>query len=154
MDEYERTRPPRRSHFEMVLPRTLRQKMLRTEWGVSQKDIAESVRRNVQVKNQRKATVNNIGKAPKLEEFVESVSRKFKRFVKFQPPVSAQVKRLEEMTNEAQRRRSQLALEKFMAAEYGRRNLTITLPSTKETTNETYNSTHMCDASTHTSVTP
>ena len=154
MEEYERTRPPRRSHFEMVLPRNLRQKMLRSEWGISQKDIAESVRRNVQVKNQRKATVNNIGKAPKLEEFVESVSRKFKRLVKFQPPVSAQVKKLEEMTNEAQRRRSQLALEKFMSAEFERRSLTISVPQNNEPTNQAYSTADLCDASTHTSVTP
>jgi hypothetical protein len=119
----------------MVLPRNIRQTMLRSEWGVPQKNIAESVRRNVMVKNQRKATVNNIGKAPKLEEFFESSARKFKRFLTFQPPVSKQVKKLEEKTNEAQRRRSQLALAKFMSAEHENRN--SVMPPTIEVANAT-----------------
>jgi hypothetical protein len=103
----------------MVLPRKIRHSMLRREWDVANKYIAESVRRNVKVKNQRKATVNNLGKATKLEEVLESATRKFKRLVTFQPPVSTQVKQLEAKANEAQRRRCQYALEKIMASEYG-----------------------------------
>lgn len=93
--------------------------MLRREWDIPQKNIAESVRRNVRTKNQRKATVNNLGKASKVEELMESTGRKVKRFLTFQPPISVQVKKLEAQANEAQRRRSQLALEKIMASEYG-----------------------------------
>lgn len=118
VEEYEQTRPPRRSHFEMVLPRKIRHNMLRREWEVTQREIAESVRRNVKVKNQRKATVNNLGKATKVEEILESTGRKIKRIVTFQPPISVQVKKLEAQLNEAQRRRSQLALEKIMQSEY------------------------------------
>ncbi len=119
LEEYEQTRPPRRSHFEMVLPRKIRQNMLRREWDVSQRQIAESVRRNVKIKNQRKATVNNLGKATKAEEILESTGRKLKRLITLQPPISVQVKKLEAQVNEAQRRRSQLALEKIMQSEYG-----------------------------------
>jgi beta-glucosidase-like glycosyl hydrolase len=136
----------------MVLPKKIRQSMLRSEWGVPQKHIAESVRRNVLVKNQRKATVNNLGKAPKLEEFLESSSRKFKRMITFQPPVSKQVKKLEEMTNEAQRRRSQLALEKFLLLENDNRNHVT--PPQDEAANDTLDTMDVCDASTRTSVTP
>ena len=118
LDEYEQTRPPRRSHFEMVLPRTIRHNMLRRDWEIANKHIAESVRNNVRVKNQRKATVNNLGKASKAEEVLESAGRKIKRLITFKPPVSVQVKQLEAKVNEAQRRRSQLALEKIMASEY------------------------------------
>lgn len=102
----------------MVLPRKIRQDMLRREWDVPQNRIAEAVRRNVKVKNQRKATVNNLNKATKAEELMESAGRKFKRMLMFKPPVSQQVKELETKANEAQRRRSQLALEKFMSSEY------------------------------------
>lgn len=91
--------------------------MLR-EWAVTQREIAESVRRNVKVKNQRKATVNNLNKATKMEEALESLSRKMKRLVLFQKPVSAQVKDLEAQLDESQRRRSKLLLQMQMAQEY------------------------------------
>jgi hypothetical protein len=60
--------------------------MLKREWGVSQKQIADLVRPNVKIKNQRKATVNDLGKATKMEEFMESAGRKVKRFIPFQKP--------------------------------------------------------------------
>jgi len=119
----------------MVLPKKVRQDMLRKEWGVPQTKIAESVRRNVQCKNQRKATVNNLGKATKIEEMLESASRKVKRLLRCEPSVSAQVVKLEEKTNEAQRRRSQLALEKFLLAESESRE--STLPNPDDSTNVT-----------------
>lgn len=103
----------------MVLPRKIRHNMLRREWDIHNKFIAESVRNNVRIKNQRKATVNNLGKATKAEEMIESATRKVKRMLTFKPPVSVQVKQLEAKVNEAQRRRSQMALEKIMASEYG-----------------------------------
>jgi hypothetical protein len=118
VEEYESSRPARRSHFEMVLPRKVRHDMLRREWDVTQKEIAESVRRNVKIKNQRKATVNNLGKATKMEEAMESLSRKLKRLITFQKPVSAQVKVLEAQLDQSQKRRSKLLLQMQMAQEY------------------------------------
>ena len=118
LEDYETTRPPRRSHFEMVLPRKVRQDMLKREWDVTQREIAESVRRNIKVKNQRKSTVNNLGKATKMEEFMESAGRKVRRFLTFQKPVGAQVKDLEAKLNEANRKRQQYMLEVNMAGEY------------------------------------
>jgi hypothetical protein len=76
LDHYENTRPPRRSNFEMVLPRDSRQSMLRKEWGVTQSQIAAAVRTNIKVKNQRRTTVNNLSKGSKVEEALEKASRK------------------------------------------------------------------------------
>ncbi|KAG7352852.1 hypothetical protein IV203_008900 [Nitzschia inconspicua] len=118
VEEYESTRPARRSHFEMVLPRKVRQDMLKREWNITQREIAESVRRNVKIKNQRKATVNNLKKATKMEEAMESLSRKLKRLVLLQKPVSAQVRDLEAKLDESQRMRSKLRLQMQMAQEY------------------------------------
>jgi chromosome segregation ATPase len=92
--------------------------MLRREWDVQQRDIAESVRRNVKIKNQRKATVNNLNKATKMEEAMESASRKLKRLVLFQKPCSAQVKDLETKLEKAERERQKLRLSLQMSQEY------------------------------------
>ena len=118
MEDYENTRPRRRTHFEMVLPRKVRQDMLKREWDVTQREIAESVRRNVKAKNQRKATVNNLDKATKMEEMMESAGRKVKRILTFQKPISKQVKDLEAKANEANRIRQQRMLEIHMSGEY------------------------------------
>lgn len=108
LDEYESTRPPRRVQNQMILPRGMREDMLRFEWNASRKEITESVRRNVRVKNQRRTTVNNLGKAMKFEEAMESASRKLKRFVKRQKKVSRQVQDLEDQLEVTNRRRSKL----------------------------------------------
>ena len=102
----------------MVLPRKVRQDMLRREWDVQQREIAEAVRRNVKIKNQRKSTVNNLDKATKMEEAMESASRKLKRIVLFQKPVSAQVKDLEEKVDQAEKTRRSLIMRHRMSAEY------------------------------------
>lgn len=118
LEEYEYTRPRRRSQMEMVLPRKVRFDMLRKEWDVTQRQIAEAVRRNVKTKNQRRTTVNNLGKAPKIEQVMESLGRKVKRTLLFQKPVSRQVRNLEAKHNEALRLRKQYALELEMKDEY------------------------------------
>ena len=108
VDDYEKFRPPRRLQQEMILSRTAREEALRFEWNASRKEIIESVRRNVRVKNQRRTTVNNLGKATKFEEAMESASRKFKRLVKGQKSVRRQVRDLEEEFDLTNRRRSKL----------------------------------------------
>lgn len=118
LEDYEKSRPPRRSHFEMVLPRKVRHDMLRREWDVQQREIAEAVRRNVKTKNQRKSTVNNLDKATKMEETLESASRKFKRILTFQKPVSSQVKELEAKADHALRVRRSLIVQQRMSLEY------------------------------------
>lgn len=68
---------------EMVLPRDVRFKMLTQEWDVSRKDCADATRQSLKVKNQRRQTVRNLGKAPKVEESLENVGKKFKRSLSF-----------------------------------------------------------------------
>lgn len=64
---------------EMVLPREVRFKMLTQEWQVSRKDCAEATRQSLKVKNQRRQTVRNLGKAPAMEEKMENVGKMFKK---------------------------------------------------------------------------
>ena len=104
--------------MDMVLPRKVRQDMLRREWDVTQRQIADAVRRNIKTKNLRKATVNNLGKATRMEEIMESAQRKIKRAILFRKPTSAQVRDMEAKLNEVARRRAQMKLELQMAGEY------------------------------------
>jgi hypothetical protein len=74
---YESYRRPRRKQLEMVLTRHERESLL-TEWGVPTHLIACGTRSALKVKNQRKQTVVNTGKVGRLEEAIESTSRRFK----------------------------------------------------------------------------
>jgi len=77
LDDYEAARPPRLDHFEMVMSRVKRESLL-LSLGYSRRDIAESVRSNVRVKNRRRRTVNNLPVA-KMEETVEKIAHKLKK---------------------------------------------------------------------------
>eukprot|EP00980_Cylindrotheca_fusiformis_P007267 scaffold1525_cov142-Cylindrotheca_fusiformis.AAC.67 len=118
IQEYEDTRPNRRSQMEMVLPRKVRLDMLKKDCNVTQRQIAEAVRRNVRAKNQRRTTVNNLGKALKVEQMMESIGRKVKRTLCFKKSISLQVQELEAKHNEAARLRRQRRLELEMQDEY------------------------------------
>jgi hypothetical protein len=118
VDKYEEIRPVRRKQLEMVLPRDLRDEMLRKEWDVTQREIVEAIRENVKVKSQRRTTVNNLGKAAKVEEIMESLGRKVKRTLKFERTIGSQARRLEAQHNEALRLRQQQFLELDMKEEY------------------------------------
>eukprot|EP00934_Nitzschia_sp_Nitz4_P005736 Nitzschia sp. Nitz4//scaffold116_size91068//5492//6342//NITZ4_004945-RA/size91068-augustus-gene-0.50-mRNA-1//1//CDS//3329533539//5726//frame0 len=117
LNEFERNRPPRRTNFEMVIPRKEREEMLKSEWNMTQRQVADAVRKNVRCRMQRVATVNNLDKATRMEEIWESAGRKFMRIVRFQRPVSAQVRALEAKMNEAQRIRKQRKLQAVLAME-------------------------------------
>jgi hypothetical protein len=118
VDQYETTRPPRRSNFEMVLPRDIRQSMLKKEWDVSQGQIAAAVRANIKVKNQRRSTVNNLGKATRMEEMMESAGKKVFGGLMFKKSTNRQVQELEQQVEDAQKLRSQAKLEMQMSGEY------------------------------------
>jgi hypothetical protein len=105
LELYERERPPRRNHFEMVLPRSVRQDMLRKEWNVTQAQIAAAIRANVRAKSQRRATISNFGKAERLEEMMESASRKVMRSLFLRKSTSKQVKELDSKFEAAERAR-------------------------------------------------
>ena len=118
LDDYEDSRPPRRIRQEMVLPRDFREDVLLHEWDFSRRDITDSIRQNVKIKNQRKTTVNNLGKATKFEEAMESATRKLKRFVTRKKSVHKQVKDLEAQIDLTNQKRSKLLyLEQDMSQE-------------------------------------
>jgi hypothetical protein len=119
---YEDTKPPSRLQSELVLPRKVRYNMLQREWAVRNRDIVDAVRNNVRIKNNRKATVNNLDKALKMEIFLESAGRKLKRFVTFQKPVHIQVAEMMKVADAAQRMQSRNKL------------LTLVLTSKRRTT--------------------
>lgn len=79
VDYWEKSRGPPRLSPELVLPRQVRERLLR-EAGVPQKDIADMVRATLKVKNQRKQTVNNLPTAG-IEEAVEKTRRRFTKII-------------------------------------------------------------------------
>lgn len=99
----------------MILPREVRHQMLRREWDVSQAQIASAVRNNIRAKNQRRATVNNLGKAQKMEEFFETAGSKLKRGILFQKSTTQQAQELDAMFQKASRLREQAKLDAFTA---------------------------------------
>lgn len=111
LDQYESTRPPRRTHFEMVLPRDLRQHMLRKEWDVTQSQIASAVRTNIKIKNQRRSTVNNLGKATRMEEMMEKAGRKVMRGFLLKKSTSKQVADLDRQMDLAEQARASLSFD-------------------------------------------
>ena len=80
LDDYENERGERRSMQEMFLPRGRKYDIIK-EAGVSNKQIARTVRNINKIKNQRMQTANNAPKFAKLEEGFESLLRKIKRFL-------------------------------------------------------------------------
>lgn len=108
IDGYETLRPPRKSQFEMVMPREERQEILMDEWKVSQALIATAIRTNIKAKNQRRRTVNNLGKMTKLEEVMESAQRKMKRAVTLQRRPSLRVAEMTKMHLAAEAQRGEL----------------------------------------------
>ncbi|KAL7579500.1 hypothetical protein ACA910_007877 [Epithemia clementina (nom. ined.)] len=104
LDDYEDGRPPRRTNIEMILPRDLRQRMLRKEWDVTQSQIAAQVRTNIKIKNQRRTTVNNLDKSNKVEEAVES-ARKFLSAKVFRKGTEKELRALQEQMELAEKAR-------------------------------------------------
>ena len=97
----------------MVLPRTVRFKMLRQEWGISQSQIAAAVRANVKIKNQRRATFNNLDKATKMEEMMENAGKKVLRGLGLKKSTSQQVQELQEQMEAVQRARKNHQMERM-----------------------------------------
>jgi hypothetical protein len=83
------------------LTREEREKLL-LAWGVSFHDIVDSIRSNIRVRNQRRQTVNNLGKVGRLEEAFESGARKLKRAVLLRRRTGNKVKELREQSELAQ----------------------------------------------------
>jgi hypothetical protein len=81
IEYWENAKSGSRKSAELVLPRHVREHMLR-EAGFSQKELAEMVRMSLRAKNQRKQTVNNLPAAG-FEEAVEKATRGVARLLTF-----------------------------------------------------------------------
>lgn len=83
IDDYENDRPTRREQPDLVLSRQEREELL-VEWGEAFQDIIDAIRSNIKIKNQRRSTVNAIGRYDRWEEMMESAGRKIKRTIGLQ----------------------------------------------------------------------
>jgi hypothetical protein len=81
VDEWEIQRGEIRKGNQMVLPRHVRDNLLR-ELGYAQSDIADATRTALKAKNQRKQTVNSLGVAG-AEEAVEKATRGIRSILHF-----------------------------------------------------------------------
>ena len=79
VDDYEYYRGQRLDDTEMVLTRYEREELL-LDLGYSRKEIAEAIRKNVNIKNRRRQTVNNLSVMP-FEQAIEDAARKISRVV-------------------------------------------------------------------------
>lgn len=100
-DTYEDQRPQRRRHLDLVLSRDARQHILKEEWHITQSQIAASVRANVKIKMQRRATVNNLHKLGRMEELLESAQRKIKRGLLFRKSTGTLVAEMDKQREKA-----------------------------------------------------
>ena len=66
-----------------MLSRQEREELL-VEWGETFQDIIDAIRSNIRIKNQRRSTVNAIGRYDRWEEMMESAGRKIKRTIGLQ----------------------------------------------------------------------
>lgn len=79
VEDFENSRPPRRRNDELILPKLKREHMM-IESGHSRSELTKAVRETIRDKNSRRRTINNLY-MENYDEFVESATRKLKRFV-------------------------------------------------------------------------
>ena len=75
--------------------------------------IASAVRTNIKIKNQRRATVNNLDKATKVEEMMENAGRRLMRGLLMKKSTRKQVEELERQMDEANKIRAKHQLERM-----------------------------------------
>jgi hypothetical protein len=91
--EYELRRSGRRTGSEMIIRRTEREYLLRSDFGVSRTDLALHVRNINKIKNQRRQTLNNL-RFSKIEENWQKFLRFFARCVGARKKTDRQIKEL------------------------------------------------------------
>lgn len=85
--------------------------MLINDWKLSQKCVADAIRKNIRAKNQRRRTVNNLSTLEILRvsaELAESLRRKLYRAILFQKRPSHVAEELERQHLAAERQREEL----------------------------------------------
>jgi hypothetical protein len=70
-------------------------------WGIAFDDIIDAIRANIRVKNQRRQTVTNLGKADRFEEALEGATRRIKRAFLLRRSTAEMVKKLQEQADVA-----------------------------------------------------
>lgn len=101
IEVYEHIHGEPRRQLDLIMSREERQTTLMEDWNVSYVEIARAVRETFKVRNQRRRSVHNIGKAQKLDTFLESAQRKLKRTLLFQKRSSSQVQCMMQQAEEA-----------------------------------------------------
>lgn len=101
LEVYEHIHGQPRNQLDLIMSREERQTTLMLDWGVTYVEIAQAVRETFKVRNQRRRSVHNIGKAQKLDTFLESAQRKLKRTLLFQKRSSSQVQGMMQQAEEA-----------------------------------------------------
>lgn len=91
--DYELRRSSRRTGSEMIIRRTEREYMLRSDFGVSRTDLALHVRNINKIKNQRRQTLNNL-RFSRVEETWQKCMRFFARCVGARKKTNHQIQEL------------------------------------------------------------
>jgi hypothetical protein len=81
VEDYEKGKGEARSSSEYLVPKAVRERLLKEHAGVSRRDIAEAVRHVNKSKAQRKKTVVNLSMS-KTEEKLETAKRQVKKILK------------------------------------------------------------------------
>lgn len=93
VDDFEEGKGLPRSSSEFLVPKAVREKLLKEHADVSRREMAAAVRQVTHLKSQRRKTVVNLGMS-KTEERVETVKRKMKKILKTRPSYGVEEMRL------------------------------------------------------------
>ena len=147
VEEYERSRPTRRTQSQMILPRGLRVEMLRKEWGVSQQQIARAVRSGIRAKSQRRTTLGNLGKTEKVEELIEGATKQLLKSLFLRKSSSKKAKELGDKIQIVKQQRAQRVLEHLTEGEYSESSYSASPWATQLLPDESDNDLHQCQES-------
>lgn len=118
LEDYEDTRGPRRTSKQMAMPRSVREEILRREWGAKQSDMAQAVRENLRIKNSRRRTVNNLDTPmTKVEEKMEGVKKTLKKSLGLRKSFRKQYDQWQNQAQEAAALAERLDAEAMIAEE-------------------------------------
>mmetsp|Transcript_14710 Transcript_14710/g.22427 ORF Transcript_14710/g.22427 Transcript_14710/m.22427 type:complete len:350 (-) Transcript_14710:450-1499(-) len=112
IEEYEELRPDRRTHFQMLVPKQVRNDMLLKEWKVPKAFFVQQMRTNTRIRNQRLQTVSNLGKIEIVEEFIQKLVRATVRRLKGRKKTSVLLAHYEQQADNARQ-----VIDKMTAAE-------------------------------------
>eukprot|EP00545_Synedropsis_sp_CCMP1620_P014057 CAMPEP_0119005390 /NCGR_PEP_ID=MMETSP1176-20130426/1691_1 /TAXON_ID=265551 /ORGANISM="Synedropsis recta cf, Strain CCMP1620" /LENGTH=321 /DNA_ID=CAMNT_0006957189 /DNA_START=49 /DNA_END=1014 /DNA_ORIENTATION=+ len=77
-EDYETNRPQARTRQQLLIPRQVREDMLRNDCGVTQQELLSAVKKTNITRNQRRTTAASTDSAEKAQYVLQKASRKFK----------------------------------------------------------------------------